>query len=130
MNSLPSVNEYPKTCPLVCKFPKGRYPLAFTLIDVQGFVSIWLLNGCQWGIWSTTVKGLNPNSSTYVFLFSQLVSKKPPYLIPQKTLWVVTVVHTKRELTRTLKVRSLDVVNIVVTCHIREKHMMHKIICR
>lgn len=40
---------------------------------------------------------------------------------------MVTVIHTTKKLTKALKVRSLDIVNIVVTYHIREKHMMHNL---
>lgn len=62
MSNLPSLNEHPEPCPLDCKFPKGRDPLAFTLIDVQGFVNIWSLNSCHgrygqqlWEVWVLTL---------------------------------------------------------------------------
>lgn len=69
MNNLPSVNKHPETCPLDCKFSKGKDPLALTLIDVQGFVSIWSLNSCHggygqqlWGVWILTIPIMSSHS--------------------------------------------------------------------
>lgn len=63
MSKLPWLNEHSETHQLLgYKFSKGRDPFALTLIDVQGFVTLWPHNRCHrghgqqlWGIWILTL---------------------------------------------------------------------------